>query len=121
MKIHRHLPILGRIYATRDRAFRQLTVATALRAETLTELNAARIERDNAVHERDNAVRERDRALSAQAASMAEIALVREKLQLARRDTGRDPNDDLLRYRTRPFIVVMAVGRSGSTLLQGVL
>ena len=64
---------------------------------------------------------ERDGALAAKDEALAEIAVFRAQLRSAKKNEEDGPDDHLEKYRTRPFIVLMAVGRSGSTLLQGVL
>jgi hypothetical protein len=114
MTIHRRLPFLRRIYASRDRAVDRLAVMAARHAGAVAKLADVRAERDRAFAERD-------RALSAQEALLAEAALLR---QIARREplaAGPAASDEIARFRTKPFIVVMAIARSGSTLLQGIL
>jgi len=121
MKVHRYLPILRRIYASRDQALSRAAMMTALHADAMAQLASARAGSAQALAERDQALAERNEALAARDALMAEIALIRTGLRRAAVERSPGQLDRLRQYRTRPFIVLMAVGRSGSTLLQGVL
>jgi hypothetical protein len=114
MKIHRHVPILRRLYASRDQALRRSATFAALHKEALAKLDSLRAERDRAMAERDQ-------ALTAKDGSMTEIGLIRAELRRVMAEKGLGQDDRMTKYRQRPFIVVMAVARSGSTLLQGVL
>ena len=71
-------------------------------------------------------IAERDQALDAVAArnrllaeKSAQIEVIERRLR--KENLLLEPNSDVLDYRERDFVVVLAMGRSGSTLLQGVL
>ncbi len=139
-----HLSKLKNDMQFRRFSLRQLTQSVRSLEQALRERDEAILARETAFKERDEALalqhdrhleqrdqletanRDRDKALAAlevQTQLLAQTSARTEDLEKSLRKALllNESNPNLLDYRDRSFVVILAVGRSGSTLLQGVL